>query len=539
MTKKTAATNAKSANNNEAANSYDQIPYTSYPYPGAQPERLYTIGKLFGIQPVDFKKCKVLELGCASGGNIIPCATFYPDSQFVGVDLSEVQVKAGQEQIEALGLKNIELKTMSIADINAKFGKFDYIIIHGVFSWVPKDIQDKILEICSKNLTKNGVAYISYNTLPGWNAIKSIREMMLYHTKDIQDPKEKIVQARLLLEFLKDANAEGTSSESAYAKIIAEEINNLRAADDSYLVHDFLDSDNTPFYFHQVVTKASENGLQYLGDSALSAMNPANIPQKTAEALAAASDDIVRFEQYMDFIRNRRFRTSLFCHQGIEINRNIKPELFEDFYVSAQFVPTEDFSNVDLTKRNEVAIQFTNGLTLTTANPHVINSLAIIQKKQGKPVAVKELLNNVLDIAGKSADAATIRTIVLENLVRLAFNDAVGLYSSEGNFVTEVTEKPKASALARIQAAKSNWITNQKTERADIDLFNRVLIQYLDGNNDFETILDNMVKHFENDELSLNVDDKKLSDKKQLKEVLTEATKRNIENLAPMAILVA
>src|SRR5690349_16211489 len=99
------------------ANKYDISPYPSYPYTGTNPERLYTIGKLFGMEPVDFKNCKVLELGCASGGNLIPYATLFPESTFVGIDLSEVQIKRGQEQVEALGLKNITLKTMSITDI--------------------------------------------------------------------------------------------------------------------------------------------------------------------------------------------------------------------------------------------------------------------------------------------------------------------------------------------------------------------------------------------------------------------------------------
>lgn len=517
-------------------NIYDAVPYASYPYPGAQPERLYTVGKLFGMQPVDFAKCKVLELGCASGGNLIPVASMYPESGFLGVDLSEVQVKAGQEQIAKLGLKNIELKAISIADINAKFGKFDYIIAHGVLSWVSKDIQDKIFDVCSKNLTKNGIAYVSYNTLPGWNAAKSIREMVRYHTQGFEKPEDKIREAKLLLKFVKEANVENKTS---YSKSLDEEIETLNLSGDAYLLHDHLAENNEPFYFNQVAGKAVDSGLQYVGDTSVASMYPGNLPQETAKVLASAGDDIVRVEQYMDFVRNRRFRASLFCNKDIVLNRNLKPEVLEDFYVTAQITANEDLRKVDLTKRNEVVINFSNGVSVTTSNPSVILAMGILQAQRGKPIATKELLSKVADTGGASANKEAARQAILGDLLRLVFADAIGIGSTSGQFITEITEKPKASELARLQAAQSDWITNQKSEKAVVDLFNRVLIQYLDGKNDFDAILGKMVTHVENDDLALNIDGKKLSDKKQIRDVLTEVTKRNIENLAPLAVLVA
>ena len=137
------------------------------------------------MTPPKIETSRVLELGCASGGNLIPHAVNYPKGQYVGVDLSKTQIDSGLEQVKSLGLKNIELKCCSITDIDESFGKFDYIICHGVISWVPDFVRDKIFEISSKNLSKNGIAYISYNTLPGWNMVRSIRDMMLYHAKDL------------------------------------------------------------------------------------------------------------------------------------------------------------------------------------------------------------------------------------------------------------------------------------------------------------------------------------------------------------------
>ena len=148
----------------DAPNPYDESPYASYPYPQSQPNRLATIATLFGMKPQSIHDCRVLELGCASGGNLIPLAVALPGSRFVGIDLSGRQVEQGQQVVSTLGLKNVELSCRSILDVTPELGQFDYIICHGVWSWVPADVREKILTICRDQLSPQGVAYVSYNT---------------------------------------------------------------------------------------------------------------------------------------------------------------------------------------------------------------------------------------------------------------------------------------------------------------------------------------------------------------------------------------
>jgi cyclopropane fatty-acyl-phospholipid synthase-like methyltransferase len=162
-------------------NAYDAVAYISKPFPQTHPDNLATLATLFGLQPPPLDNCRVLELGCASGGNLIPMAVSLPGSTCVGIDLSANQIADGQKTLAALGLKNVQLKHLSILDIDESFGEFDYIICHGVYSWVPEDVQDKILSICAANLARDGVAYVSYNTFPGWHMRGMIRDMMCYH----------------------------------------------------------------------------------------------------------------------------------------------------------------------------------------------------------------------------------------------------------------------------------------------------------------------------------------------------------------------
>ena len=150
------------------------------------------MARIFGVSTPDIAACRVLELGCASGGNLIPMAFNLPRSEFVGVDLSRHQVDDGRSVIRDLGLSNIRIEHASILDIGPDFGTFDYIICHGVFSWVDEPVQEKILQVASDNLSASGVAYISYNTYPGWHMREGVRRMMRYHTRQFDEPQEQI-----------------------------------------------------------------------------------------------------------------------------------------------------------------------------------------------------------------------------------------------------------------------------------------------------------------------------------------------------------
>lgn len=126
---------------------YDEIVYPSYPYAQSHPSHLATVARLFGLRSPDLARCRVLELGCAGGGNLLPMAVRYPDATFVGIDLSARQVELGRKAIQTLGLTNLDLRAASITDVTADWGTFDYILCHGVYSWVPDAVQDKILDI--------------------------------------------------------------------------------------------------------------------------------------------------------------------------------------------------------------------------------------------------------------------------------------------------------------------------------------------------------------------------------------------------------
>src|SRR5213593_3765074 len=124
---------------------YDQTWYPSYTHPQTHPDQLATKATLFGLTPAPAAACRMLELGCGDGTNLASIALSLPQSQFVGLDLASTAIARGQEMTRAMGLQNITLHCGSVLDVGPDFGQFDYIVAHGLYSWVPAAVREKLL----------------------------------------------------------------------------------------------------------------------------------------------------------------------------------------------------------------------------------------------------------------------------------------------------------------------------------------------------------------------------------------------------------
>jgi SAM-dependent methyltransferase len=184
---------------------YDATPYTSDAFPQSAPGQLAAIAHVFGLDVPAVSRARVLEIGCAAGGNIIPFAAAHPEALAVGIDLSQVQIDLGRERAQALGLDNLEFVAGDIARTNLT-GAFDYIVAHGVYSWVPPDVQEALLAAIGRLLAPNGVAYLSYNTYPGWKAKEVMRDAMLLASGASTTTADKVRDARGMVDFLSEVH---------------------------------------------------------------------------------------------------------------------------------------------------------------------------------------------------------------------------------------------------------------------------------------------------------------------------------------------
>jgi methyltransferase-like protein/2-polyprenyl-3-methyl-5-hydroxy-6-metoxy-1,4-benzoquinol methylase len=520
-------------------NSYDQVPYQSHPFVQCTPDRLAVIATLHGIKPAPPARCRVLELGCSSGGNLLPLAERFPDSEFLGIDGSARQAAAGREAVEHLGLCNIQLEHRDILEVGPELGKFDYIITHGVFSWVPPRVQEKILRICTENLSPNGVAYVSYNAYPGWHMRGIIRDMMLYRARPFDKPVDRVRHARALVDFL----AESVPAEdNAYGILLRSELESLRRKEDHYLFHEHLEACNQPFYFHQFMELATASGLQYVGEADYGAMSLGNVPPAALKVLNAVAEDRLALEQYMDFLRNRMFRQTLLCHNALSVDEEIAAERALGLYVSSPAKPETQI--VDVRSRAKAVFRGAGAVT-TTTEPVMKAAMLHLAEIWPRAVSVTELIavarsrvNPVAALVDVTRVSADSRKLV-EPLLRCYATGQVEFTASPSSFTTIVSQRPTASQLARRQAQSSHRVTNLRHESVTLDDLHRHVLRHLDGKSDRAALLGKLAELVAQGSLMLREDGRPIEEANRVRETLDSPLSAALSMLAGNALLTA
>lgn len=466
-------------------NSYDAIPYCVGAFPQTHPDRLATVAKLFGLSPAWPDECRVLELGCASGGNLIPMALGSPRSAFVGIDLSARQVADGLAMIGELGLTNVRLVHQSIMDVTKDLGLFDYILVHGVYSWVPPDVQRKILEICNRNLSPSGVAYVSYNTYPGWHSRGAIREMLWYHTQHFPDPAQRIQQARALLVFLVKST---TSSDGGYGALFRQELALLMRVPDSYLLHEHLEECNEPLYFHQFVQRAAEQGLQYLGEAQVSAMLPSRFGPEVEQTLRKISTDLLHLEQYMDFLRNRMFRQTLLCHADQKPDFALRADAVHDLYIASPAKSVSEHPQMGSDQPEEFRGE--GSATLRTHDPLMKAAMSRLAAVWPMALSFDDLNRQATATLNQEIPAGSK---LASRLLNCYASGLCEFWLTSPKFTTEVSTRPVASPYARLCARRGLKVTNMRLQSAAIDGPSQWILHHLDGQHDRAALADLVV----------------------------------------------
>jgi methyltransferase-like protein/2-polyprenyl-3-methyl-5-hydroxy-6-metoxy-1,4-benzoquinol methylase len=516
--------------------SYDDVPYLGRSYSQTHPDNLATIATLFGLSPSPVQSCRVLELGCARGFNLIPMAVGLPQSEFVGIDSSGVQIRDGQDAIKELGLKNISLKQMNIMDVNAGLGTFDYIIAHGIFSWVPEPVREKMMTICCDNMSPNGVAYISYNTYPGWHLLRAVRDMMLYHTRNVAEPRTRIAQARAFIDFVADSatrmsQVSNEFLDKAYAFLLQHEKNHLGSSTDSYLFHEELEESNEPVQFSQFAGLAARHGLQYLSEASLYDVFLSSVPLQIREKLLEVSDDLIELEQNTDFLVNRVFRRTLLVHQDLPVSRTICPERVYDLYIGSNCSPVSAEPEI----RSDSVEEFKNFNEVKLATNHPVTKAAMLSLSDiwPKTVSFDGLMEKAYQhLSSVSSSGETHRTISPEdrqqdatvlgsNLLRgfLIKSPLVELHYYQPDFSMELSERPLASPWARYQSrievdlrAASAYelkgrpiaITNLRHELIQMAELTLCVLSHLDGTLDRKALLERLTSLVDSGDLVLH-----------------------------------
>ena len=294
---------------------YSELGYKSMPFPYTTPATLEAYAALVGISAPNPKSARVLELGATYGGNIISQALFNPDATFVGIELSQEQVEKGNEVIANAGLTNVSLIQSDIASIGSEIGTFDYIIAHGVYSWVDDGVKDALLRLIDEHLAEDGIAYISYNTYPGWHTMDEVRQLMMFSNRDKTqfNHKEKVLHGKTIGSIVGSQILKYDNLKERNSKFLGA-LRSVLQKDEYYVGHDHLEPNNDPVYFYQFNDHLGAHNLAYLCDADLTLSMVRSFDADIADTLdKLAPNDHVAQEQYLDFMLDTNFRKSIIC----------------------------------------------------------------------------------------------------------------------------------------------------------------------------------------------------------------------------------
>ena len=454
----------------DTLHSYDDLPYDSLPLPETQPDFLAAIAALHAYAAPDPRAARVLELGCASGGNLIPLAFHYPESEFIGIELSRVQAEAGAEFIAQLGLRNARILHADLSALPEGLGQFDYIIAHGVYSWVPPAVQRALLQVCRDHLSPQGLAYISFNVTAGWQKIWPLREALLARTDAALPAPQRVAQARDVLAQLANEWDE---------PLLLREITHLQSAAPSYLFHEFLAEYNAPMSFSAFVAQLEQAGLSYVAEAGprRALVELENTDWLAPQAIRARWLDA---ETGLDEMLSTRFRRAL-----VSRNDATPAQPPEAAHLSQLAFYADLHSDDEIDLNSDGAQDFINagGNRFTVTHPLLKAALMALSGAYPAALTYDELIDaahvcmNHFAAQGE-CDADSFRT-ALFNLLML--HGALPAHART-DVAPDYADPPHAHALARMQASSPGWVVSGTWQVGlELDAAGRALLTLLDG----------------------------------------------------------
>jgi len=464
----------------EASNtlvSYDAIPYESLPIPATHPDALAAAAHLAGLTPPPVEGCRVLELGAASGGNLIPMAFYRPGNEYVGIDLSRQQVEAGCAIIEALSLANVRLLHRDVANGVADLGRFDYVIAHGLYSWVPPAVRDGLLPVIAEALRPGGIAYVSYNTLPGWRARAMVRDMLAAHVGETSHPRARLALAQ---EFLARMAPAYTALDAPETGPIARELDYLLKAPPGYLYHEYLDEYNEPLLVSDFLAAARAAGLTYVGDAEAAADLGQGLPGKARAAVEEFP--LPRRIQYYDFLTLRPFRRSLLT-PGTGEALAFEPHRLSTLALFADVTSEEE---IDLAADTPQTFHTSTRSAFQARHPLTKAALMTLSARFPAAVAYDDLLKAaraLVEQHGGHPRAAESERCLTE-LTALVSWRFLGIAPAPQAWTLTPSPRPRLHALARLQISRGEAPAGIRHSALALDEAAQTLALACDGSRD-------------------------------------------------------
>lgn len=297
------------------------IEYTSHFYRETAPLHLNFAIQMQGFRPPSIGEgTTYCELACGQGLGTNILAAANPQVKFWGVDFNPAHIDNARRLAAAAGLQNVAYLDNSFEQMITQppgdLPQFDYIVLHGIYSWVSEENRRFIVRFIDRHLKPGGVAYVSYNCLPGWSATAPLQRLVREYATRHPDRSDHQVEAAF--KFAKQV-IDGKAGYFQQNPIVAKRIEKLPMNNKHYLAHEYLNGHWHPLYHLDVAAEMSDARLSYVGSATLvENLDRVSIPAGMIE-IVRDSRDTGWTETLRDYARNQQFRRDIFMRGATRV----------------------------------------------------------------------------------------------------------------------------------------------------------------------------------------------------------------------------
>ncbi len=458
---------------------YDAVSYRGAVVPNSFPGHL-ALCSLWrhGPHPVT-NGFLLTELGCGDGANLLPLAFYHPEATFIGIDNSAAAIPCAQEAARYLDLKNIHFVQEDVRTLeHADFRSSDYIVVHGLYSWVSEKARAAIVSFCRNNLTPSGLAYISYNAQPGWSMRSLVRETLLrapsVRKAAVEDQAARAVD--VATQLLEDLPSQGY----AFGELLAEELARVRNGSPGYVFHEYLAEINEGFWLRDFVAHAQQHGLDYVAD-AQDCRWEGQIPAALRAFLAERDLNPIEQEERLDLLCHRTFRASILCRSDAPRQCTTHREILQTAFLATSLCAESD--PFDLTEGAVETFSHEHGPEITLDVPITKAAIVLLTHQWPRGMRFESLWQRASQflISHGCLVQSGAREQLLEELILLYERGQLDLRLDEPSYRWDIPESPRAHALARFEAQHREALTTPFHSLLPFEPEALQVVQELDG----------------------------------------------------------
>ena len=439
---------------------YDRLPYTDHAYAEAHPDRLAVVARLAGWEPPDVAGARILELGCGRGGNLLAMAAALGGATLVGMDRSARQIDEARRIAHETALGHVTFVASAFESMPAPAPPFDFVLAHGLASWIAPEARRALLRAVARSLAPGGVAYVSFNVLPGWYERQAARDWLRQFARGPADARDSI-------EWLRDRVS---PEHGAYRDALSRVAARLTETEVAYAAHEYLADEHHPQLVRDFLAEAEGAGLRYLGDAIPAATALELLPDDVAGR--AAGLDVAGAQQLVDFVRNTAFRRALLVRADTCDARawrwapRLDATALDAMRVASRLRPHAGAAGATTAARAASAgaklERFDAGdLSVQVSEPVARRALHELARLAPRSLPLRDLVS--------AAEAAQPETLARELLDLWLATGAIDLHVHEPPLAAAPGERPLACPVARWHAAKGGAITNRWHQEVRID----------------------------------------------------------------------